>query len=165
MIHLKTQKIIITTDFSETSLLAIKHGAFLAQFTKGEVYLVHIITKHWEKFNVFEPSISLENIEKASLAVETKLGDLANDIRKEYGVKVTTVVNSGNPTTEIVNFAKEIKAFSIHPYFGVLTEEFVSLAHQEGFQIHTWTVNSPEDITFVRELGVDAIISDFPDRL
>jgi nucleotide-binding universal stress UspA family protein len=110
MIHLKTQKIIITTDFSETSLLAIKHGAFLAQFTKGEVYLVHIITKHWEKFNVFEPSISLDNIEKASHAVETKLEDLANDIRKEYGVNVTTVVNSGNPTTEIVHFAKEIKA-------------------------------------------------------
>ena len=53
MIHLNTNKIIITTDFSETSFLAIKHGAFLAQFTKGEVYLVHVITKHWEKFNVF----------------------------------------------------------------------------------------------------------------
>jgi nucleotide-binding universal stress UspA family protein len=108
MIHLKTQKIIITTDFSDTSLLAIKHGAFLAQFTKGEVYLVHIITKHWEKFNVFEPSISIENIEKASLAVEKKLEDLANDIRKEYGINVKPVVNSGNPTTEIVNFAKQL---------------------------------------------------------
>lgn len=110
MIHLKTNKIIITTDFSETSLLAIKHGAFLAQFTKGEVFLLHIITKHWEKFNVFEPSISLDNIEKASGAVEKKLEELASEIRKEYGVKITTVVNSGNPTTEIVKFAKEIKA-------------------------------------------------------
>lgn len=64
MIHLNTNKIIITTDFSETSYLAIKHGAFLAQYTKGEIYLVHIITKHWEKFNVFTPSITLENIEK-----------------------------------------------------------------------------------------------------
>jgi nucleotide-binding universal stress UspA family protein len=110
MIHLKTNKIIITTDFSETSLLAIKHGAFLAQFTKGEIYLLHIITKHWEKFNVFEPSISLENVEKASNAVEKKLEELAGDIRKEYGINITTVVNSGNPTTEIVKFAKEIKA-------------------------------------------------------
>ena len=110
MIHLNTNKIIITTDFSETSYLAIKHGAFLAQYTKGEIYLVHIISKHWEKFNVFTPSITLENIEKASTAVQTKLEELASDIKKEYGVTVTTVVNTGNPTTEIVKFAKEIKA-------------------------------------------------------
>ncbi|MBI3518836.1 MAG: universal stress protein [Bacteroidetes bacterium] len=110
MIHLNTNKIIITTDFSETSYLAIKHGAFLAQYTKGEIYLVHIITKHWEKFNVFTPSITLDNIEKASSAVQKKLEELANDIKSEYGVNVTTVVNTGNPTTEIVKFAKEIKA-------------------------------------------------------
>jgi nucleotide-binding universal stress UspA family protein len=110
MIHLNTNKIIITTDFSETSYLAIKHGAFLAQYTKGEIFLVHIITKHWEKFNVFTPSITIDNIEKASDAVQDKLDELAADIKKEFGVNVTTVVNSGNPTTEIVKFAKEIKA-------------------------------------------------------
>lgn len=110
MIHLNTNKIIITTDFSETSDLAIKHGAFLAQYTKGEIYLVHIITKHWEKFNVFTPSITIENIEKASDIVQNKLNELASDIKKEFGVNVTTVVSSGNPTTEIVKFAKEIKA-------------------------------------------------------
>ena len=110
MIHLNTNKIIITTDFSETSYLAIKHGAFLAQYTKGEIFLVHIITKHWEKFNVFTPSVTIDNVEKASDAVQKKLEELASDIKKEYGVNVTTVVNSGNPTTEIVKFAKEIHA-------------------------------------------------------
>lgn len=110
MIHLNTKKIIITTDFSETSMLAIKHGAFLAQYTKGSVYLVHVITRHWEKFNVFTPSITLENLEKASDSLQKKLDELANDIRKEYGVEVTTIVNSGNPTTEIIKIAKEIEA-------------------------------------------------------
>lgn len=110
MIHLRTNKIIITTDFSETSFLAIKHGAFLAQYTKGDVYLVHVITKHWEKFNVFTPSITLDNLEKASITVQNKLDELAADIKKEYGIEVTTVVNTGNPTSEIVKFAKEINA-------------------------------------------------------
>ncbi len=110
MIHLNTNKIIITTDFSETSFLAIKHGAFLAQYTKGEVYLLHVIAKYWEKFNVFTPSITIENIEKASAIVQQKLEDLASTIRKDYGVKVTTVVNTGNPTTEILKYAKEIGA-------------------------------------------------------
>lgn len=110
MIHLNTNKIIITTDFSETSFLAIKHGAFLAQYTKGEVYLLHVIAKYWEKFNVFTPSITIENIEKASAIVQQKLEDLASTIRKDYGIKVTTVVNTGNPTTEILKYAKEIGA-------------------------------------------------------
>jgi nucleotide-binding universal stress UspA family protein len=110
MIHLNTNKIIITTDFSETSLLAIKHGAFLAQYTKGEVFLVHIITKHWEKFNVFTPSITIDTIEKASDAVQNKLEELATEIKTTYGVTVTTIVDSGNPTAEIVKIAKEINA-------------------------------------------------------
>ncbi len=110
MINLNTKKIIITTDFSETSLLAIKHGAFLAKYTKGEVYLLHIINKHWESFNVFTPTVTIDNIEKGSAAVQKKLEDLAEDVRKEYGINVTTVVNTGNPTSEIVKFAKEISA-------------------------------------------------------
>lgn len=110
MIHFNSQKIVITTDFSETSMLAIKHGAFLAQYTKGSVYLVHIITKHWEKFNVFTPTVTLDNLEKASGAVQEKLNQLAEDIKAQYGVEVTTVVNSGNPTSEIVKFAEEIEA-------------------------------------------------------
>jgi len=61
--------------------------------------------------------------------------------------------------------AKEIEAYSINPWFELLTTEFVELAHEQKFKIHTFTVNSPEDITFVKNLGVDAIISDFPDRL
>ena len=110
MIHLNTKKIIITTDFSETSLLAIQHGAFLAQYTKGSVYLVHVISRHWEKFNVFTPSITLENLESASVEVNKKLEELAGDIHKQYGIDVTTIVASGNPTSEIVKIAKEVEA-------------------------------------------------------
>ena len=50
-------------------------------------------------------------------------------------------------------------------FFELVSQETVQKIHDNGFQVHTWTVNSPEDITFVSELGVDAIISDFPDRL
>jgi nucleotide-binding universal stress UspA family protein len=110
MITLDTKKIIITTDFSETSLLAIKHGAFLAKYCKGEVYLLHIITKHWEQFSVFTPNVTIDSIEKGSTAVQVKMDELAAGIRKDYDVNVTTVVNTGNPTSEIVKFAKEIGA-------------------------------------------------------
>lgn len=110
MIHFNTNKIIIPIDFSETSLLAVRHGAFLAQYTKGEVFLLHVISRQWEKYNAFEPSITLENLDQASENVQRKLEEVATDIRKNYGIQVTCVVNSGNPTKEIVNLAEEIKA-------------------------------------------------------
>lgn len=66
---------------------------------------------------------------------------------------------------DAVIFAKEIKAFSINLYFKLLTINIVERIQKEGFQIHTWTVNSSEDITFVKSLNVDGIISDFPDKI
>ncbi len=62
-------------------------------------------------------------------------------------------------------FAIQIKAHSINPYFKLLNSENVILIHSNGFKIYTWTVNTPEDLIFVKSLKVDGIISDFPDRI
>jgi len=35
----------------------------------------------------------------------------------------------------------------------------------KGFKVFPWTINEPEDITFVKSLEVDGIITDFPERL
>ena len=110
MIHFKSSVILIPVDFSETSLLAIKHGAFLAQLTKGDVYLLHVINRHYEHYAVVEQPVSLEQITRLSANVTEKLNDLANEIRKQYGVTVNNLVNEGNPSIEIIKSAKEIKA-------------------------------------------------------
>lgn len=62
-------------------------------------------------------------------------------------------------------FAIQIKAHSINPYHKLLNSENVNLLHANGFKIYTWTVNTPEDLIFVKSLNVDGIISDFPDRI
>jgi glycerophosphoryl diester phosphodiesterase len=66
---------------------------------------------------------------------------------------------------EALTFAKKIDAYSINPYFKLLNSENVKDIHQNGFKVFPWTVNNPDDITFVKSLKVDGIISDFPDRL
>jgi glycerophosphoryl diester phosphodiesterase len=62
-------------------------------------------------------------------------------------------------------FAKFIKAYSIHPYYHLLTAENVAQMQSKNFKVFTWTVNEPEDIIFVKLLNVDGIITDFPDRV
>jgi glycerophosphoryl diester phosphodiesterase len=39
---------------------------------------------------------------------------------------------------------------------------FVARAHARGHPVFVWTVNRPQDVRFVKELGVDTIITDRP---
>ena len=64
-----------------------------------------------------------------------------------------------------LSFAKFIGAYSVHPHYHLLTTENCRQIQNKGFKIYTWTVNEPEDITFVKSLQVDGIITDFPERL
>jgi glycerophosphoryl diester phosphodiesterase len=64
-----------------------------------------------------------------------------------------------------IAFAKFIQAYSIHPYYHLLTGENTKQMHDKNFKIFAWTVNDPLDIIFVKSLNVDGIITDFPDRI
>jgi glycerophosphoryl diester phosphodiesterase len=62
-------------------------------------------------------------------------------------------------------FAKFIKAYSIHPFYHLLTAENVLKIKEKHFKVFPWTINEPTAITFVTSLNVDGIITDFPERL
>jgi glycerophosphoryl diester phosphodiesterase len=64
-----------------------------------------------------------------------------------------------------IAFAKFICAYSVHPYYHMLTAENVAQMQSKNFKVYPWTINEPEDIIFVKSLQVDGIITDFPDRL
>lgn len=51
------------------------------------------------------------------------------------------------------------------PAFADLTQEQVREAQGLGLQVIPWTVNAPDDLARVMDLGVDGIITDYPDRL
>jgi glycerophosphoryl diester phosphodiesterase len=64
-----------------------------------------------------------------------------------------------------VGLARACGAQAIHPSFRYLTRDVVDEAHRGALEVHTWTVNEPADIAAVRALGVDGIMSDYPERL
>ena len=51
------------------------------------------------------------------------------------------------------------------PYFRELTPQAIAEAKASGVKVIPWTVNERADIARVIDLGVDGIISDYPDRL
>lgn len=51
------------------------------------------------------------------------------------------------------------------PYFRNLRAPALAEAHRHGLRVVVWTVNEPADMASLIELGVDGIITDYPDRL
>ncbi len=50
---------------------------------------------------------------------------------------------------------------SIH----VVTPRFLEAAHNRGMKVSVWTVNEEEDMHRLKDLGVDGLITDYPNRL
>jgi glycerophosphoryl diester phosphodiesterase len=60
------------------------------------------------------------------------------------------------------------QAFQVPEYsrgLRVLTKRFVKTAHGLNLAVHAWTINETTDMQRLLELGVDGIITDYPDRL
>lgn len=110
MIHFNSSKILIPVDFSATSLLAIKHGAFIAQTEKSEIYLLHVINAPYMSQNMFLPVINLEDNSDVEKKALEKLAEVAKDLKAQYNVSAQCIIKVGNPSIEVTNVAKEINA-------------------------------------------------------
>ena len=60
------------------------------------------------------------------------------------------------------------QAFQVPEYSSgirVLTKRFVETAHGLNLAVHVWTINEVTDMKRLLALGVDGIVTDYPDRL
>src|SRR5690606_5102955 len=47
----------------------------------------------------------------------------------------------------------------------LITKEFVNAAHERNLKVHVWTINSPDEMRRLIDLGVDGIMTDYPNEL
>lgn len=74
------------------------------------------------------------------------------------------LVNEGNEVKASmanINFTPEIYS----PHFSLLTKSNVEWLQQKGMKVIPWTVNETADMEKLIDMGVDGIITDYPDRL
>jgi glycerophosphoryl diester phosphodiesterase len=57
------------------------------------------------------------------------------------------------------------KPFILSPNYKMVNAELIKKAHADGVKVIPWTVNSAEEIAYLRSLGVDGIISDYTNLL
>ncbi len=64
-----------------------------------------------------------------------------------------------------IHLAKEMGADYVHLKAVNLTVPLIELAHDLGLGINVWTVNGIKELEKINNIGVEGIITDFPDRL
>ena len=110
-----------------------------------------------EKF-INQKKISSQNILFSSFNWNEleKLRELNSDIK-------IALITENDPLLAIET-AKKLKAFAINPNYKDLSKKNIKIIHNNDFKIYTWTVNNKKDISKMKLLKVDGIITDFPDR-
>jgi len=83
--------------------------------------------------------------ELRTLNQELKLGVLSGCIPQDYAL-----------------FAKDLDAYSIHLDLDAANQDIVDNAHGLGLQVYVYTVNQFDAFTWLQELGVDGIFTDYP---
>jgi len=66
---------------------------------------------------------------------------------------------------DAIPIAQQLNAVAINPNHQMLNANNVHKIKNKGLKIYPWTINAPEDISSAIELGVDGIITDFPERV
>ncbi|MGL4875916.1 MAG: glycerophosphodiester phosphodiesterase [Clostridium sp.] len=64
----------------------------------------------------------------------------------------------------VIEYAKEMKAESIHPSGHLVSEELISKAHKNNLRVNVYTVNEVEDMKALLNMNVDGIFTDYPEK-
>ena len=80
------------------------------------------------------------------------------------GIPIAVLIDGGDERS----LEKQIKDLGFtpavySPYFGRVTRKLIEDCHARGMKIIPWTVNKKEKIQELKAMGVDGIITDYPD--
>ena len=103
------------------------------------------------------------------------VGSFRPDWLAEYKERVPRMATSilfGSPHLDAIQLARSIGASYVHPCWerhpdpsALLTPEWIARVRQAGLGIICWHEERPEQISALRQLGVDGICSDAPELL
>lgn len=133
---------------------------------------VPLITKVLKEEQV-ESQTEVHSFDWRNLALLEKI---APDVSRSYITYDETHLNkeglvwTGGATLNEIqdNFPKLVHALHAHvwcPYFKEANEKDITEAHRLGLRVTVWSVDEPEDMNRMIDLGVDGIITNRPDIL
>ncbi|MGG0717196.1 glycerophosphodiester phosphodiesterase family protein [Robertmurraya massiliosenegalensis] len=86
---------------------------------------------------------------------------ISNELLPRIPIGVLTSNRADTTAEALEEFSTYADWFN--PSYGIVTEDLVNQVHSLGMKIGSWTARSQEVVDFLFEMGVDAIITDYPD--
>jgi glycerophosphoryl diester phosphodiesterase len=106
----------------------------------------------------------LDDTHKENIILSSfSMGELAQVMQIESSIKLGVLTDEGNDSAFI--WANKLNAYSLHISKQAITKQTVKRAHDASLQVYVFTVNSRAETCRMRELGVDGLFSDYPDRV
>lgn len=85
-------------------------------------------------------------------------------LHKKYPHIKTSYLISEDPANYIANLKKlSFKPTAYSPAYKFVTSEMIDYCHKNNIQVVTWTVEDKAEIERLKKMGVDAVMSDYPD--
>jgi len=172
--------------------LVVIHDETIDRTTNGRGYVRDLSYEELQRFDAGygEPIPLLADIldefaPRCVLNVELKDVAIATDVKRlimERQLAECVIVSSFDPNELIaltpnisiallgskakglVSKARELGATAIHPRCNVTTRDLVATAREAGLRVHVWTVNEGREFARLRDLGVDGIFTDMPEK-
>jgi glycerophosphoryl diester phosphodiesterase len=83
--------------------------------------------------------------------------------RRDPRIKLGAMI-VGLPIDDAI-FAQSLGAYSVHLSIEFIDRRFVKDAHNRDLRVFVFTVDHPEDIKKMEELGVDGVFTNYPERV
>ena len=80
-------------------------------------------------------------------------------------VPIAILVDSLYKIDNAIKLAKEINAIALNPNSEFITKKIVNKIQSNNIKVFPYTINAPNNIKRMKLMGVDAIITDYPERI
>ena len=80
-------------------------------------------------------------------------------------IPIAILVDSLHKIDDAIKLAKQINAVALNPNKEFITKEIVNKIQSKNIKVYPYTINTPRNIRKMRLMGVDAIITDYPERI
>ena len=85
------------------------------------------------------------------------------DLNKD--IPIAILVDSLYKIDNAIKLAKEINAIALNPNNKFITKKIVKKIQSNNIKVFPYTINTPKNIKRMKLMGVDAIITDYPERI
>ncbi len=140
-----------------------------------------------EVFELIKPTNLVINIELKTSVVYYPIEEAIVAMTKEFGMEDRVIYSSFSHSSackiheidpsakigflyaddplDMVGYATKYGANALHPaLYNLQHEGFVDEAHAAGLEVNSWTINETEHIALACKVGIDAIITNYPDK-